>query len=281
MNGEIISNNSSDAPGQKDLDGKDLPKLEVSQRNYGDMSQEEHQRALDNFNEKVEKAYDAIVNPLVAYINSHARDPKDRIKMLFDYLTADNKVYDMGAGTTLDGEMAIAKTYSLPGQEHEGFKYPQNTKYPAILNDVGNCKTYSEAFKDIADRLNISCIVVNGRTSMGHAWNAVYLDGEVRFIDVAYAIMNRGFQDKNNYFLKSIGDLVRNGGGRTIDASSIEELAKFEREEQEKFNSTRITILNRTDISPKIEIHNIPPKITIKHRGDKPSIDARDISDRV
>jgi len=277
MNGEIIGNNSSDAPGQKDLDGKDVPKLEVSQRNYGDMSQDEHQRALDNFNEKVEKAYDAIVNPLVAYINSHARDPKDRIKMLFDYLTADNKVYDMGAGTTLDGEMAIAKTYSLPGQEHEGFKYPQNTKYPAILNDVGNCSTYSEAFKDIADNLNIPCIRVNGRTSMEHAWNAVYLDGEVIFIDVAYAIMNRRFQDKNNYFFKSMDELVRAGGSRTIDKSSMEELFKFVQKHKE-LNSPKIEIHNRTDTPLKIEIHgptDVPPRISLEHRGDKPSINVK------
>ena len=277
IGGATIGNNSGDTSGENDLDGKDAPKWQI---NYGGMSQEEHRRALDKFNEEVEEAYDAIVNPLVEYIISHAREPKDRLKMLFDYLTSDNKVYDMGFITS-HSEMVGAKTYSLPGHESEGFKYDQTTKYPAVLNDAGVCTTYSVAFKDIADRLNIPCIVVNGRTSMGHAWNAVYLDGEVRFIDVAYAIMHRGFQDKNNYFLTSMGGLERSGGARTIGESSREELAKFEREELEKFNLTKITILNRTDIPPKIKIHNIPPKISIKHRGDKPSIDARDISDRV
>ena len=195
MSEETIGNNSSYTPGENDLDGKDESKLSVTIRSYGGMSQEEQQRALDKFNEKVEEAYDAIVNPLVDYINSHAREPKDKLKILFDFLTADNKVFDMSE-TTPDGKRAYAKTYSLPGHEHEKFKYAQTTKYPAVLNDAGICITYSEAFKDISDKLNIPCIVVSGRTSMDHAWNAVYLDEEVRFIDVAYAIMHRGFKIK-------------------------------------------------------------------------------------
>ena len=117
---------------------------------------------------------------------------------LYVDLTSDDMKYDLRQ-TTTDGRRSIGFTYEFPPYKSWGIN--NNTKYAVILNHSGVCGSYSEAFKDICNKMDIPCEIVTGYTGMDHAWNVVMEDGVLKHIDIAYAIMNRNRQDKQNYFI--------------------------------------------------------------------------------
>ena len=139
---------------------------------------------------------------------------------------------------------------SHPGytfSNYELFKVSQNEKYPAVLFNKGVCITFSKAFEDICNnKLNIPCRIVNGYTGLQHAWNIVLLDGEVKHIDIAYALINRNRIDKKYFFLQSLENIENISGDRTVE-SNIFELKK-EMLEQYKSIHPQIRII------PKISI---------------------------
>lgn len=113
--------------------------------------------------------------------------------MLFEYFTRSEMKYVM-PGVFSNGRLSQIKKYW-----HNGLLYTNAQKYPAVFDQEGVCATYSLAFEDIANRLGIPCRVVLGDTGMEHAWNVVYLNGEIKHIDIAFALMYRS--NKNAYFL--------------------------------------------------------------------------------
>ena len=72
------------------------------------------------------------------------------------------------------------------------------TAYGTFVSGRTVCTGYSYAVKALCDELDIPCWVVFGKLYSGedHAWNAVYIDGETRYIDVTF--MSSGHAD---YFL--------------------------------------------------------------------------------
>lgn len=106
---------------------------------------------------------------------------------------------------------------------------------------------------------------------MEHAWNVVSNQGELRHIDIAYAIMNRNRVNKSNYFLKTFDELKQVCGNRSIN-ESLEDLKKE--------LCGKIKIISRTDqqLENKIKIigkndenrtaHSTDSKINIIHRSD-------------
>ncbi len=75
-------------------------------------------------------------------------------------------------------------------------------KESALLNGFGVCAGFSDAFTDVANRLGIPCVTVAGKTGtvrsihgkdvkVGHAWNQVLIDGEVKNIDVTYGLFTQ------------------------------------------------------------------------------------------
>ena len=80
---------------------------------------------------------------------------------------------------------------------------------------------------------------------MEHAWNVVSNQGELKHIDIAYAIMNRNKVDKSNYFLKTFDELKQLCGNRSIN-ESLDDLKKA--------LCGKIRIISRTDQQPENKI---------------------------
>ena len=222
------------------------------------------------FEKDVNEAYESKVNEIISKINDITSDDSQKLWLLFDYLTGDNMKYNL-QGTTPSGRRATDVKYDFP--PYRTWKIPQGTKYPAILNNSGVCSTFSLAFEDIANKLGIPCRIVTGDTGMEHEWNIVLLNGEIKHIDVAYAIMKRNFSDKENYFLKSLGELIQYGGSRRI-TSSLDELTT-DMVNQYNLSHSKIRVISRTDIqsAPKFTVINrtdgkMKPKMTIIDRTD-------------
>ena len=164
-------------------------------------------------------------------------------------------------GTTMNGKMALDVQYEFP--PYKNWKVSHSTKYPVLLNNSGVCVTYSLAIEDLANKLGIPCRVVTGQTGMKHAWNIVLINGEVKHIDVAYAIMKRKFTNKKDFFLKSFEELIKYNGSRTI-TNSMNDLID-EMMNQYKQLHPQIKVISRTDIRTY-------PEITIINRTDTDEI---------
>lgn len=61
------------------------------------------------------------------------------------------------------------------------------TAYGALCAGQGVCTSYAAALKAVCDRLSLPCWVIMGSyEDSGHAWNAVLLDGKLRYIDPTF-----------------------------------------------------------------------------------------------
>lgn len=214
------------------------------------ISEEEHKQLLKKFQDDVDAKYNRIVNYLVEQINQRCSNDKQKLWILFDYLTGENMQYNL-MGVTPSGRMALDYGYEFP--PYKTLRIQQGTKYPVILNHSGVCISYAKTFEDICNRFGIPCKVVTGFTGMEHAWNVVSNQGELKHIDIAYAIMNRNKVDKSNYFLKTFDELKQLCGNRSIN-ESLDDLKKA--------LCGKIRIISRTDQQPE-------NKIKIISRNDK------------
>ncbi len=94
--------------------------------------------------------------------------PIEKVKAVHDYLVL-NAEYD---------EENLEKD-TLPDQAFEA--------YGIIIEKIGVCAGYAEAFKMFMDLLGIPCEYVTGQAGgVNHAWNAVTLDGERYHIDTTW-----------------------------------------------------------------------------------------------
>jgi len=219
------------------------------------VTREEFDLEWQKFMNAVNEAYESKVNEIIIKINSSTQDDTQKLWMLYDYLTSDNMEYVL-EGTTPDGKMALDVKYDF--SPYKNWKVSSSTKYPAILNNSGICRTYSLAFEDIANKLGIPCRVVTGNTFIEHMWNIVLINGEVKHIDIAYAIMRRKFSHKSDFFLKDFDELIKLGGSRTINP--IKELVNDMIIQNEQLHP-QIRIISRTDTGSS-------PIITIINRTD-------------
>lgn len=81
-------------------------------------------------------------------------------------------------------ETAAEYNYVLP--EDLAYEYRDNfTPYGALIDGVGVCASYADAYKMLADKANLPCIVVTGTATsgIGHAWNRVCLDNQWLTVD--------------------------------------------------------------------------------------------------
>ena len=228
--------------------------MKILNKNYVDdngnkVSEEEFQILYRDFENKYKKKYEDFVNQLIAQINNRCSNNRQKIKMLFDYLTSDDMKYDLRQ-TTTDGRRSIGFTYEFPPYKSWGIN--NNTKYAVILNHSGVCGSYSEAFKDICNKMDIPCEIVTGYTGMDHAWNVVMEDGVLKHIDIAYAIMNRNRQDKQNYFMKSYEELQQIAGRRTMNISTDELKDRLTPKIKVINRSDKIKVISRTDNKIKV-----------------------------
>ena len=228
--------------------------MKITNKNYVDdngnkVSEEEFQILYRDFENKYKKKYEDFLNQLIAQINNRCSNNRQKIKMLFDYLTSDDMKYDLRQ-TTTDGRRSIGFTYEFPPYKSWGIN--NSTKYAVILNHSGVCGSYSEAFKDICNKMDIPCEIVTGYTGMDHAWNVVMEDGVLKHIDIAYAIMNRNRQDKQNYFMKTYEELQQIAGRRTMNISTDELKERLTPKIKVIKRSDKIKVISRTDNKIKV-----------------------------
>ncbi len=115
-------------------------------------------------------------------------DDKQTLKNLFDWWQKNVKYdYDILSNKRESGNFK-SNVY-----KYREMDILSSEKFAPILLNKGICKSFSEAFKDICDILNIECRVVKSRDNdvciqsfknLYHVWNEVTIHGETSTIDL-------------------------------------------------------------------------------------------------
>ncbi|WP_105619418.1 transglutaminase domain-containing protein [Vallitalea okinawensis] len=96
----------------------------------------------------------------------------EKEKALHDWLTA-NTVYDFEAL-----EIAEQNNFQEMPKGHEDSFNP----YGVLINGVGVCQSYAEAYKLLCTEAELDCVVARGdMTGVPHAWNLVKMGGETYY----------------------------------------------------------------------------------------------------
>lgn len=84
------------------------------------------------------------------------------------------------------------------------------TAYGILINGVGVCSGYADAFKLLADEAGLDAIVVTGYLEgiLPHAWNRVYIDGQWHTVDVT--------NNANEFLMNAFLNLPDSAAGRLL-----------------------------------------------------------------
>jgi transglutaminase/protease-like cytokinesis protein 3 len=113
---------------------------------------------------------------------------KEQLRLLYEWFINNTK-YDSDILNNRN-ELGL---YTNILYNYNGYEFYSNEKYAPILLHKGTCVSFSKAFKDICDELNIECRVVSSKDSdatcfksEAHSWNEVVLDGNVYTVDLTF-----------------------------------------------------------------------------------------------
>jgi len=126
---------------------------------------------------------------IAAQIIKPGMTTSERAKVISNYV-ADVCTYD---------ETAAADVNSAPDRAF--------TAYGAIIKKLAVCAGYSRAFMMICAEANVPCVYVSS-PEMNHAFNAVSLYGDIRYVDVTYMdAYAAGSKGRNDYFMRTEDEL--------------------------------------------------------------------------
>lgn len=138
---------------------------------------------------KTEKGREELAKEAAAAIikaeGMEALSPVEKVKAAHDYLVL-NAEYD---------QENLAKD-TLPDEAFEA--------YGILVQKIGVCAGYAKAFQIFMDLLGVECEYVTGYAGgVGHAWNAVTLDGERYHVDTTWddPVPDQKGYVQYNYFL--------------------------------------------------------------------------------
>ena len=163
-----------------------LEAIRKKEKILNDGAEDEVRKIIDQVNEKAIK-----------------QTPEEKLKILFKILTGSEYTYDTNFNVNPNLTVTRLKPY---GYKHFQTTVPFKDWRCLLLAKRGVCEEFALTFENLCVRLGIPCIMVKGMTTIGHAWNAVLINGEVRFIDTSFTKIDRmvreGKEPIDKYFLK-------------------------------------------------------------------------------
>ncbi len=106
------------------------------------------------------------------------------------------------------------------------------------ISKYGVCQNFAAIYESLCKRFGLQCRYIEGTIdsenfNVGHAWNAIMVNGKVRYVDISGAIHCKDGTNPENsiedFFNKSFEELktVDNGKNRKIKDHSIEEIQRM------------------------------------------------------
>ena len=154
-----------------------------------EITKEEYERIFSEYKRELDELYNSRVDKIINKIKERTISKEKRIVLLYNIFINLFEIDD----SYLSGIMpsGSAETIYYKFKDYD-IKYASSTnKYGPLIFGKGVCKGFSEAFKDICDKMQIKCDLVVGETFMGHQWNAVFINNALKMVDCFYGIMER------------------------------------------------------------------------------------------
>ena len=223
---------------------KKLKVREKKEKILNDGAETEAKKIIDEVNEK-----------------AITQTAEEKLWILFKILTGNEYTYDMNFITKPHATRVWRLNYD------EDYKYkdfhmtaPQEDWRCLLLVKKGICIEFTLTFENLCVRLGIPCIKVDGLTTLEHAWNAVLIEGKIRFIDTSYTKIDKkvkeGKEPIYKYFLKDYETSKEWGRSYKDSFQTI-----MKRLEELQKNMAKMGMLKtRADIIPKVSF-NIPSGI--------------------
>ena len=159
---------------------------------------------INEINEKIDEIYNKIINDSMT--------DEEKIKAVHDYLL-ENTTYDE---ETANEVRSSGNTFILNSS---------NTAYGPLFTGKSICGGYTDAMALFLDKMGLQNIKVS---SDNHIWNAVYIDGVWKHLDLTWddpVVVNGDDVVTYDYFLISTEELKKlNDGKHNFDESIFNEL---------------------------------------------------------
>ena len=135
--------------------------------------------------------------------------------------------------------MKSAEEYYSRANEFK--KNNRNYRYGNLyITKYGVCQNFAIAFKEMCDAFKLPCEsigghILSGDTNVGHAWNAIIVNGDIRYVDLSSAIHSKDGTYPNNtpedFFNTNEQKLERvdNGKNRTLSEESKEKILEMKK----------------------------------------------------
>ena len=128
------------------------------------------QAELDRMGEEVTAAAQEIAAQITA------EEPTEKVREIAEIL-CDRVAYDDPLANSILSEHELSHESNI-----------RRTAYGALIDGISVCTGYAKAFQLICNQLGIECWTIDGTVEdVGHEWNAVYIDGEMYYVDVTFA----------------------------------------------------------------------------------------------
>ena len=196
-----------------------------------DQDRETRGRQQDAIMERVDEIVDEIITPDM--------DDLD-IQMAINYFLIELATYDYDAL-----ENAASNNFTHVDPEY----YDSFTAYGILINGVGVCSGYADAFNLLATRAGLESVIVTGylQGSLPHAWNRVRIDGQWYTLDVTNndneffpnAFFNLSDQEASTILTEDSQWMLDRELPRFVATS--ETLTEYYRHNQRFFDLNRIT----------------------------------------
>jgi transglutaminase/protease-like cytokinesis protein 3 len=166
----------------------------------------------------VERDYEKKIRKILSYINDNNFSDEEKLLIIYNSLVSYcdiewNYMNNMNHNNMYTS--SISYDYKGLKYAHGGFNGIVNigSKYAPVLIGKGVCSGFSEAFKDIAQRVNVKVYLVTGRhIGFGHTWIGVYDKNNVlRFIDLYQGISDKHNKTSDLSFMMFESDLPKRG----------------------------------------------------------------------
>ena len=124
---------------------------------------------------------------------------------------------------------------------HEFKKNNKNYRYGNLyITKYGVCQNFATAFKEMCDAFGLPSEIIGGHilsgdANVGHAWNAIMVNGDIRYVDISSAIHSKDGTYPNNtpedFFDINEQELDRsdNGKNRTLSEESKAKIVEMKK----------------------------------------------------
>ena len=157
----------------------------------------------DALRQKIRAKQEVFENNMYTITNTIPANVPDVVK--------ERMIYDLILKTSYYNMPAAMGNPDAIGGNWDGLAADNWTAYGIIVNRIGVCESYAEAFQALCNAVGISCTGIVGTAGGGHKWNAVQLGGKWYMCDITFDDPVGGDPDEAYHYYFNLTDAKMRG----------------------------------------------------------------------